>query len=91
MSLARTSRDIHATSKKLARQRAQEYKLRAYLYNLQAKKADEELGEAELDVGQMSLAVRCSSYFLYPSPAAAIQRYGNSGKSHLSLSRFQLS
>lgn len=79
LGLARISRNIKETRKKLARQRAKEYKHLAQLYELQARKVDTQLNEAELDVGRVTSAVRRGGYFVLPSPAMALRRYGGRG------------
>lgn len=49
------------------------------MYELQAKRAEAEIGEADLDIGRASLEIRSQGYFVYPTPSLAIQRYGSSG------------
>lgn len=82
MNLAYAERDIHDISKKLSRKRALECRLRANLYELQARRAEAEIGEADLDIGRTSLAIRNKGYFVYPTPSLAIKRYGSSGEYH---------
>lgn len=80
MSLAHTKRDIYAIIKQLSTKRALESRLRAQLYDLQTRRAEADLGEADLDIGRTSLAIRHQGYFAYPTPSLAIQRYGSGGK-----------
>lgn len=85
MGLAHAKRDIHSITKRLSKKRAHECKLLARMYELQAKRADMKLEEAELDIGRTSLAVRSNHCHIYPSPSRAVQQYGSTGKFHVSL------
>lgn len=80
MSLAHAKRDIHAIVKQLSLKRALECRLRAHLYDMQAKRAEAGMGEADLDIGRVSLTIRNQGCFAYPTPSLAIQRYGSGGK-----------
>ncbi|KAF7975992.1 hypothetical protein HWV62_8154 [Athelia sp. TMB] len=75
LNLAHTSRNIKETQRKLARQHAKECRYLARLYELQAGCADAWLGEADLDVGQVTSAVRHNGTFAPPSPAMALRRH----------------
>ena len=80
LNLARTSRSIEETRKKLAKQRAKEHRYLAQLYELQARNAGEQLIEADLDIGRATSAVRQnSSLIALPSPAMALRRYRTRG------------
>lgn len=90
MGLAHVKRDIHFINKRLSTKRAIECKLLARMYELQAKRAEVKLEEAEMDIGRTSLAVRSSHCHVYPSPSRAVQQYGSHGKFHISFSAVQI-
>jgi hypothetical protein len=69
-------------TKHLADARVKEAKIRANFYTLQAQKAAENLGEAELDVGRVSMAIRKRQLYKYPTPAQALRKYGDFGEFH---------
>lgn len=79
LNLAHTSHSIQETWRKLARQRAKECRYLAQLYELQATYANEQVSEADLDIGRTTSAVRHSDSFALPSPASALRRYGTRG------------
>ncbi|KAF7975803.1 hypothetical protein HWV62_8485 [Athelia sp. TMB] len=79
MSLAHVTRDTHAMAFRLSKKRAQECKLRAQIYELQARKTEARLEEADLDVGRASWTLRRRGYNVHSSPQLAIQQYGSAG------------
>lgn len=57
--------------------RVKESKLRVWMYNLQAKKAAKQSGDAELEVGRVSLAVRRRRLVVHPTATRAFRKYGH--------------
>lgn len=79
LDLAHAKRDSQRAAKHLADTRLRESKLHTRLHLLQAKKATQVWGDAEVDVGCMSLTIERSGFLVYPSPAKALQIYGPHG------------
>ncbi|KAF7975622.1 hypothetical protein HWV62_9215 [Athelia sp. TMB] len=80
MSLARVTRDTHAMAFRLSKKRAQECKLRAQIYELQAQQTEARLEEADLDVGRASWTLRRRGYKVHSSPQLAMQQYGSASR-----------
>jgi hypothetical protein len=53
-----------------------ECELRVRMHSLQAKKAAKRSGEAELEVGRVSLAVRRRRLVVHPTATRAFRKYG---------------
>lgn len=86
LDLACAKRDSQWAAKRLATVRLRESWLRTKLHLLQAREATRVWGDAEVDVGCISLMIEQSGYLVHPSPSQALQTYYKHGMLFMAMS-----